>query len=200
MAASSYCSPSSSAVTIPTPGKSILKRPPQQQQTLFSRITKFLPSANQQQNNQSADDEAKPLKRAHFVLPEIAIVYPISSINPPSTPSLKEEKRAIEDREYERRRRVVRGAPRSPGAEPEGWWNLDKVESFYRECCAGCDEEPDPQISVAFKVSVNQFTPLLLDSPTSPSTRVHHTPAPVLSICQVYSSRWRLRPSFRMCS
>lgn len=152
-ASSSYCSPSSSAVTIPTPGKSILKRPPPQQQSLFSRITKFLPSANQQQNNQHGDDETKPLKRAHFILPEIAIVYPISSINPPSTPSLKDEKRAIEDKEYERRRRVVRGPPTSPGAEPEGWWNMDKVESFYRECCAGCDEEPDPAISAAFKVS-----------------------------------------------
>lgn len=201
MAASSYCSPSSSAVTIPIPGKSILKRPSQQQQTLFSRITKFLPSANQQQNNQSADDEAKPLKRAHFILPEIAIVYPISSINPPSTPSLKDEKRAIEDREYERRRRVVRGAPRSPGAEPEGWWGLDKVESFYRECCAGCDEEPDPQISAAFKVGINQFTRLLLNSPASSSSnRLHHTPAPVLSICRVYSLRWRLLPSFQTCS
>ncbi len=197
MAASSYCSPSSSAVTIPTPGKSILKRSSQPQQTLFSRITKFLPSANQLQNNQSADDEARPLKRAHFILPEISIVYPISSINPPSTPSLKDEKRAIEDKEYERRRRIVRGPPRSPGAEPEGWWNMDKVESFYRECCAGCDEEADPQISAAFKVGVNQFSRLSL--PTS-STRVHHTLALVLSICQVYSSRQLLRPSFQMYS
>lgn len=59
----------------------------------------------------------------------------------------------IEDREAERRKRVVRGNSLSSGvAETEEWWNLDKVESFYRECCAGCDEEPDPAITVAFKV------------------------------------------------
>ncbi len=39
------------------------------------------------------------MKRAHFILPEIAIVHPISSMQPPSTLTLKEEKRAIEERE-----------------------------------------------------------------------------------------------------
>lgn len=147
----SSCSPSSSAVTIPTPGKSILKRPPPTQQSLFSRFTRFLPTPNQSQP--SPVDESKPLKRAHFILPQIATVYPISSVNPPSTPTLKDEKRAIEDREAERRRRVVRGNSVGPGInDVEEWWNLDKVESFYRECCAGCDEEPDPAITVAFKV------------------------------------------------
>jgi protein phosphatase 1 regulatory subunit 37 len=93
------------------------------------------------------------LKRAHFILPQIATVYPISSINPPSTPSLKEEKKAIEDREAERRRRVVRGNSTGPGTnETEEWWNLDKVESFYRECCASREDQPDPAITAAFKV------------------------------------------------
>lgn len=150
----SSCSPSSSAVTIPIPGKSILKRPPPTQQSLFSRITRFLPTQNQ---TQSSPDEAKPLKRAHFILPQIATVYPISSANPPSTPNLKDEKRAIEDREAERRKRVVRGNSIGPGVnDTEEWWSLDKVESFYRECCAGCEEEPDPTISAAFKVRKNR--------------------------------------------
>ena len=154
-----YCpspSASSSAVTIPTPGKSILKRPPPSQQSLFSRLSRFLPtnvnSISGGSNSPATQDENRPLKRAHFILPEIAIVYPISSVNPPSMPSLKDEKRAIEDKEYERRRRVVRGPPKSPGGEPEEWWDMDKVESFYRDCCAGCDEAPDPGISAAFKV------------------------------------------------
>lgn len=82
------------------------------------------------------------------------MVYPISSINPPSTPSLKEEKKAIEDREAERRKRVVRGnSISSTPNETEEWWNLDKVESFYRECCASREEQSDPAITAAFKVS-----------------------------------------------
>jgi hypothetical protein len=145
------------------------------------------------------------LKRAHFILPEIAVVYPISSLAPPSTPQLRDEKRAIEERERERRRRVVRANSsnsrnlvRSPsigsvgasptavnvgggggggssasgredtvsarttssgakekekeGGEESEWWAMDKVESFYRECCEGCQEPPDMGIMAAFKV------------------------------------------------
>jgi protein phosphatase 1 regulatory subunit 37 len=147
------CPPSSSAVTIQVPGKSILKRPPPAQQSLFSRITRFLPT--QAQTAPASADETKPLKRAHFILPQIATVYPISSVNPPSTPTLKEEKRAIEDREAERRKKVVRGNSNSPGGQDvDEWWSMDKVESFYRECCAGCEEEPDPAITVALKVCI----------------------------------------------
>lgn len=143
--------PSSSAVTIPVPGKSILKKPPPQQQSLFSRITRFLPT--QSTTLPASSEEEKPLKRAHFILPQIAIVYPISSLNPPSTPTLKDEKRAIEDQEAERRRKIVRGSQNGTvGQEVEEWWSMDKVDAFYRECCAGCEEEPDPAISAAFKV------------------------------------------------
>ena len=160
-ASNSSGSPSSSAVTIPIPGKSILKRPPPTAPSLFSRITRFLPTPNSPQAATGTDDTSKPPKRAHFILPEIAIVYPISSVNPPSTPTLKEEKRAIEVREAERRRRVVRGnasssaTPSSPEVgDADEWWSIDKVESFYRECCAGCDEKPDLAITKAFKVSL----------------------------------------------
>src|SRR6266849_3693497 len=103
----SSCAPSSSAVIIPTPGKSILKRPPPTQQSFFSRISKFLPTQTQPQV--TTGDETRTLRRAHFILPELVTVYPISAANPPSTPTLKEEKRSIEQREAERRRRVVRG-------------------------------------------------------------------------------------------
>ena len=154
---SSSCSPSSSATSITSPGKSILKRPPPQQPSLFSRITRFLPTQAPASQN-ATNEESKPLKRAHFILPEIAIVYPISSINPPSTPNLKDEKRAIEDKEKERRRRVVRGSPGGP--EFEEWWSMDKVESFYRECCAGCDELPDPAIKASLKVLGNDLLAL----------------------------------------
>ncbi|OCH84554.1 RNI-like protein [Obba rivulosa] len=145
-------SASSSAVTIPTPGKSILKRPPPPQQSFFSlaRLSKLLPSQTQQQSNGTGDEA---LKRAHFILPELTTVYPILAANPPSSPSLKEEKRSIEEREAERRRRILRGGP-SSGTDPNSvdeWWSLDQVESFYRECCDGREESPDTGISTAFK-------------------------------------------------
>ncbi|KAF8957545.1 hypothetical protein BDZ97DRAFT_2079150 [Flammula alnicola] len=139
--------------------------------------------------------EARPLKRAHFILPQIAIVYPFSSVNPPSTPTLKEEKQAIEDKEAERRKKVVRGNVGSPGGkESEEWWSMDKVESFYRECCTGCEKEPDPAITVALKHA----------SPTSPLTvdfsglQLTFTSASILS--DVFSIEWGLRKLvFREC-
>ncbi|KAG5637415.1 hypothetical protein H0H81_004673 [Sphagnurus paluster] len=192
-ASSSSCSPSSSAVTIPIPGKSILKRPPPPQSSLFSRITRFLPT--QTQSGPVGADDGKPLKRAHFILPQIAIVYPISSLNPPSTPTLKEEKKFIEDRELERRKRVVRGNLLSPGGlETEDWWSLEKVESFYGECCAGCDEEPDPAITVAFK-NASSTSPRSVDFS---GVQLTITSASILS--DVFSIEWGLRKLvFREC-
>ncbi|KAI0360641.1 RNI-like protein [Trametes cingulata] len=143
-------SASSSAVTIPTPGKSILKRPPPPQPSFFARITKILPTQSQQPD--ATKDDGSTLKRAHFILPEMTTVYPILATNPPSTPSLKEEKRSIEEREAERRRRIVRGNSSNPDSNAEDdWWSMDKVEAFYRECCTGREETPDPAISAAFK-------------------------------------------------
>ncbi|KAG1724709.1 uncharacterized protein EDB91DRAFT_1170321 [Suillus paluster] len=179
---SSSCSPSSSAVTIPIPGKSILKRPPPAQTGILSRIKGFLPA----QSPASASDDVKPLKRAHFILPKLAIVYPISSLNPPSTPTLKDEKRAIEEREAERRRRVVRGNSIGPN-ETEDWWNLEKVESFYRECCASREEEPDPAISAAFKRASNT-NPRSVDL-----SGVQLTPTSAAILSDVFTIEWGLR-------
>jgi len=184
---SSSPSPSSSAVTIQIPGKSILKKPPPPQTSLLSRITRFLPQSQaggstfgikssttgsgvnggSGSGGNENDDDGRPLKRAHFILPQIAIVYPISSVNPPYMPTLKDEKRTIEEREAERRRRVVRGNSASLGSgtdTDDEWWSMDKVDSFYKECCAGCDEHPDPAISAAFKVCTPCIFPLAPNS------------------------------------
>lgn len=189
--------PSSSANTIPVVGRSILKKPPPQPQSLFSRISKFLPTP-QPTPPTAAEDEneaKKPLKRAHFILPEIAIVYPISSLNPPSTPTLKDEKKAIEEREMERRRRVLRTLSfDAHGEETEEWWPMEKVESFYRECCAGCEEEPDPQISAALK-HAGSTNPRTADFSGVQLTFVK---ASILS--DVFSIEWGLRKVvFREC-
>ena len=157
---SSSPSPSSSAVTIPTPGKSILKRPPPPPQSLFSlgRFSKFLPTQNSNVSNDSTD-EARTLKRAHFILPEMTTVYPIYATNPPCTPSMKEEKRSIEEKEAERRKRVVRRNSVNPDSTPpeEQWWSAEQVESFYKECCVGREEAPDSGISAALLVRRTVF-------------------------------------------
>lgn len=205
---SSYA-PSSSAVVIPTPGKSILKRPQHTQQTFFSRISKFLPTQTQPQA--TAGDEARTLRRAHFILPELTTIYPISAANPPSTPTLKDEKKSIEQREAERRRRVVRGNSISQGGDPDDWWGLEKVESFYKECCTSRDEPPSSEISAAFKVIVIgrplSGTRLIVAqnaSRTSPRTvdfsgvQLNPTSAAILS--DVFTIEWGLRRvTFKEC-
>ncbi|KAJ4469873.1 hypothetical protein J3R30DRAFT_1520211 [Lentinula aciculospora] len=237
---------STSSVTIPIPGKSILKKPPPPPTGLLSRITsgmgvggiggmsmgslgKFFGGGNSTSNSSSnlatisepplsdpntntSSSSTTPtmnpaLKRAHFILPQMAVVYPISSSAPPRTATTQMEKRAVEQRERERRRRVVSGdsthgtgsnagsGPSTPRASTTSsfstdatitsssesmtmfseeyryglpmnfrssrqgdfnqsataaeWWSMDKVEAFYKECCATSDEPPDPAISKA---------------------------------------------------
>lgn len=188
---SSYA-PSSSAVTIPTPGKSILKRPQPTQQSFLARFSKFLPT--QSQPLVTAGDEARTLRRAHFILPELVTVYPISAANPPSTPTLKEEKRSIEQREAERRRRVVRGNSTSQGGDPEEWWSLETVESFYKECCASRDDPPLPEISAAFK-NASRTSPRTVDFS---GVQLNPTSAAILS--DVFAIEWGLRRvTFKEC-
>ncbi|KAH9006498.1 hypothetical protein EDB86DRAFT_2874407 [Lactarius hatsudake] len=188
---SSYA-PSSSAVTIPTPGKSILKRPQPTQQSFLARFSKFLPT--QSQPLVTAGDEARTLRRAHFILPELVTVYPISAANPPSTPTLKEEKRSIEQREAERRRRVVRGNSISQGGDPEEWWSLETVESFYKECCASRDDPPLPEISAAFK-NASRTSPRTVDFS---GVQLNPTSAAILS--DVFAIEWGLRRvTFKEC-
>ncbi|PCH38969.1 RNI-like protein [Wolfiporia cocos MD-104 SS10] len=190
-------SPSSSAVTIPTPGKSILKRPPPPQQSFFSlaRLSKLLPTQNTPPPG-VLQDEGTALKRAHFILPEMTTVYPISATNPPYSPSVKEEKRTIEEREAERRRRVLRGNAAAVDANtPEAWWSMDKVESFYRECCVGREEEPDQDVSAAFKRAAN----------TNPRTvdlsGVQLTVGSASVLSDVFTIEWGLRKLvFKECN
>ncbi|KAI0002469.1 hypothetical protein BJV74DRAFT_876497 [Russula compacta] len=189
---SSYA-PSSSAVTIPTPGKSILKRPPPAQQSFFSRISKYLPTQTQPQV--TTGDETRALKRAHFILPELVTIYPISATNPPSTPTLREEKRSIEQREAERRRRVVRGNSVSQGGDPDEWWSLEKVESFYRECCVSRDDPPSAEISTAFK-SAARTSPRTVDF-----SGVQLNPTSAVILSDVFTIEWGLRRlTFKECS
>lgn len=144
---------SNSVLPLPHPGKSILKKPPPVQSRFFSisTISKLLPNPSVASSSTHA---APPLKRAHFILPNLQTVYSISTANPPSSPTQSEERKLTEQREQERRRSVVRG--NSYSSESDSWWSTEKVESFYRDCCRGREEEPLPQICAALKVP-NQF-------------------------------------------
>ena len=171
---SSSSSPSSSAVTLPRPGKSILKKPPPPQQPFFSlsRLSRLIPTplpspsssasvstptgtpnTSPNTNPEGAADET--LKRAHFYLPHLATVYPFTASNPPCSPNQREEKKLIDTREAERRKRIVRGNSFGPGSpESEEWWSPEKIELFYRECCEGREEKPHPGITAALKVCI----------------------------------------------
>lgn len=150
------------------PGKSILKEPPPPPAKFFSftTLSKLLPSQShnpaQPGNGLTNGDESKgirgtPLKRAHFILPSLSTTYPIWSGNPPASLGLQQEKVEIEERERGRRARLVRGNSvtsfHSGRSGPqEEWWNIEKVEQFYKECCWGREEPIDPKVVVAIKV------------------------------------------------
>ena len=135
--ASSSCLPSSSAVTIPIPGKPILKRPLPTHTGILGRLKDFLST---QPTAPGSDGAHKPLKRAHFILPHLATIYPISTLNPPSTPSLKDEKSPVRRIYFRvRRRRWGRFGPRSRGAALHR-----RVRASSSTCCVGVgrrDEE-----------------------------------------------------------
>ncbi|KAH8109464.1 hypothetical protein DFH11DRAFT_1812456 [Phellopilus nigrolimitatus] len=195
MASPSLSSPSSSAVVIPRPGKSILKKPPPPQQSFFSlsRLSRLLPSQNPLSSSPTgaagAPDEN--LKRAHFFLPHLATVYPISAANPPCSLITKEEKKSIDAREAERRRRILRGNSFGQGSsETEEWWSVDKVESFYQECCIGREEQPHSGISAALKrASGSKGRSLDLSG-------VVITPGQAATLSDVFSVEWGLRKLF----
>ena len=197
MASPKCSSPSSSAVTIPRPGKSILKKPPPPQQSFFSlsRLSRLLPNQNQSSSSASSTTNAirpdENLKRAHFFLPHLATVYPISAANPPTSAFIKEEKKTVEAREAERRRRIVRGNSYGPGnPDTDEWWSMDKVESFYQECCVGREEEPHSGISAALKVStVDSYG----SPPLSPTQRIINPNDFVNTVESLWESRQNAR-------
>ncbi|KAJ3842459.1 hypothetical protein F5878DRAFT_555797 [Lentinula raphanica] len=176
---------STSSDRIPIPGKSILKKPPPPPTGLLSRITsgmsigKFFggtPATTATAGHApeqvvtttpiAGESSTGGLKRAHFILPEIAVVYPISSNAPPRTPMTDIEKQTIENREKERRKRVVSGEPENG----TGWWTMEKVQGFYEECCRAMDVKPDEAISKALLKPSSSLTMLSTSSSSTLSS------------------------------
>lgn len=72
------------------------------------------------------------LKRAHFILPHLTTVYPISSSAPPSSNELTESRKEIDNKNA--------AALQKEKEEGAGAWSLGRIEEFYRECCRLRDE------------------------------------------------------------
>ncbi|KAF8509532.1 hypothetical protein BU17DRAFT_56039 [Hysterangium stoloniferum] len=187
-------SPSSSAISIIRPGKSILKKPPPPQRNFFSLATfsKLLPTSPaspSHPNGPPGEQKGAPLKRAHFILPQMSTIYPISSASPPYTPNIKEEKRNIELREAERRKRIVRSNSFVGAVEKEEdeWWSMDKVETFYTECCAGREETANPTVSAALR-HAGKTSPRSLDL-----SGIQLTPHAAAALADILTIEWGLR-------
>ncbi|KAF8320002.1 hypothetical protein DL93DRAFT_2220611 [Clavulina sp. PMI_390] len=75
----------------------------------------------------------RSLRRAHFILPQVSTIYPISSAAPPSSSELTAARAEIDARVSAQRRKEKEEGP--------GAWSIGRIEDFYRECCR-LREEP----------------------------------------------------------
>ncbi|CAE6445516.1 unnamed protein product [Rhizoctonia solani] len=134
--------------------KGILKRPPPAPKPFFSftrdvlSISRLLgPGSTPQPLN--ADGELI-LKRAHFILPDIRVVYPISSDTAPSSTTQSESRLEIDAAERLRRE-----------TEQHQAWTAARVEALYRDICKIRDERVDPTIAAQIRAGV--AAPKMLD-------------------------------------
>ncbi|KAJ1305225.1 hypothetical protein OPQ81_000254 [Rhizoctonia solani] len=124
--------------------KGILKRPAPAPKPFFSftrdvlSISRLLgPGSPAQSLN--ADGELV-LKRAHFIVPDIRVVYPISSDTAPSSTTQSEARLEIDAAERLRRE-----------TEQQQAWTAARVEALYRDICKIRDERLDPTISAQIR-------------------------------------------------
>ncbi|KAG8752504.1 hypothetical protein FRC11_008293 [Ceratobasidium sp. 423] len=134
--------------------KGILKRPAPAPKPFFSftrdvlSISRLLgPGSATQSLN--ADGELA-LKRAHFIVPDIRVVYPISSDTAPSSTTQSEARLEIDAAERLRRE-----------TEQQQAWTAVRVEALYRDICKLRDERADPTISA--QIRSGTAAPKILD-------------------------------------
>ena len=89
------------------------------------------------------------LKRAHFILPHLTVVYPISSSAAPSSSELTEARREIDSK--------AAAALQKEKKEGAGAWSLGRIEEFYRECCRLRDELALGGVVGALRVRLYSF-------------------------------------------
>ncbi|CCO29988.1 hypothetical protein BN14_04012 [Rhizoctonia solani AG-1 IB] len=134
--------------------KGILKRPPPAPKPFFSftrdvlSISRLL-GPGSTPNPLNADGELV-LKRAHFILPDIRVVYPISSDTAPSSTTQSESRLEIDAAERLRRE-----------TEQQQAWTAARVEALYRDICKIRDERVDPTIAAQIRAGV--AAPKILD-------------------------------------
>ncbi|KAG9119334.1 hypothetical protein FRC07_005687, partial [Ceratobasidium sp. 392] len=141
-----------------TERKGILKRPTQAPRAFFSftrdmlSISRLLGPGGQPGGATPGvpDGERAVLKRAHFIVPEMRVVYPISSANAPSSAAQSEAKLEIDEAERLRRE-----------AEYSQAWTAARVEALYKDVCKLRDERIDPTITA--QIRANPSAPRILD-------------------------------------
>ncbi|KAG9119332.1 hypothetical protein FRC07_005689 [Ceratobasidium sp. 392] len=141
-----------------TERKGILKRPTQAPRAFFSftrdmlSISRLLGPGGQPGGATPGvpDGERAVLKRAHFIVPEMRVVYPISSANAPSSAAQSEAKLEIDEAERLRRE-----------AEYSQAWTAARVEALYKDVCKLRDERIDP--TIAAQIRANPSAPRVLD-------------------------------------
>ncbi|KAF8754716.1 Leucine Rich repeat [Rhizoctonia solani] len=90
------------------------------------------------------------LKRAHFIVPDIRVVYPISSDTAPSSTTQSEARLEIDAAERLRRE-----------TEQQQAWTAARVEALYRDICKIRDERVDPTIAAQIRAGI--AAPKVLD-------------------------------------
>ncbi|KAG9091520.1 hypothetical protein FRC06_000537, partial [Ceratobasidium sp. 370] len=141
-----------------TERKGILKRPAPAPRAFFSftrdmlSISRLLGPGGQPGGATPGvpDGERAVLKRAHFIVPEMRVVYPISSANAPSSAAQSEAKLEIDEAERLRRE-----------AEYHQAWTAARVEALYKDVCKLRDERVDP--TIATQIRANPGAPQVLD-------------------------------------
>ncbi|CAE6436311.1 unnamed protein product, partial [Rhizoctonia solani] len=135
--------------------KGILKRPAPAPKPFFSftrdvlSISRLLGPGSTVTQSLNADGEPV-LKRAHFIVPDIRIVYPISSDTAPSSTTQSEARLEIDAAERLRRE-----------TEQQQAWTAARVETLYRDICKIRDEKVDPTISA--QIRSGTAAPKILD-------------------------------------
>lgn len=138
--------------------KGILKRPATAPRPFFSftrdmlSISRLLGPGGQPGGATPGmnDGERGVLKRAHFIVPEMRVVYPISNTTAPSNTAQSEARLEIDAAERLRRETEQR----------EGW-TAARVEALYRDVCKLRDERVNPTISAQIRATPS--APRVLD-------------------------------------
>lgn len=156
--------------------KGILKRPAPAPKPFFSFTRDVLSISRLLGPTSQLPTDGEPvLKRAHFIVPDIRVVYPISSDTAPSSTTQSESRLEIDAAERLRRE-----------TEQQQVWTAARVEALYRDVCRIRDERIDPTISAQIRAGAS--APQVLDL-----SRMHLTFDTAAALADILALDWGLQ-------